>query len=64
MAQTGGENKAFFQIQDPECGQNGNHFFVQFNPKEFKYDETAGWSDGKSASDGFDGQGSRCAADL
>ena len=51
MAQTGGENKAFFQIQDPECGQNGNHFVVQFNPKEFKSDETAGWSDGKSASD-------------
>lgn len=53
MAQTaGGKNtKAFFKIQDKDCAEDGNHFSVQFNPKEFKLDETAGWTDGKSAQD-------------
>lgn len=51
MGQAGGENKAFFQIQDSDSPENGNCFFVQFNPKEFKLDESAGWSDGKTADD-------------
>lgn len=43
--------KAFFQIQDEKSSENNATFFVQFNPKEFKLDESAGWTDGKSASD-------------
>ncbi|MCO4744011.1 MAG: LysM peptidoglycan-binding domain-containing protein [Proteobacteria bacterium] len=48
----GGSNKkAFFQINDPASSEDQAYFYVQFNPKEFKLDESVGWSDGKSADD-------------
>ncbi|TNE90639.1 MAG: LysM peptidoglycan-binding domain-containing protein [Deltaproteobacteria bacterium] len=52
MAPAAGDNKkAFFLVQDSASGDDGKCFYVQFNPKEFSLDESAGWSDGKSADD-------------
>ena len=40
MAATSGGDKAYFQNVD-----SGSTFYVQFNPKEFKMDESASWKD-------------------